>query len=118
MAAGNPSSSVLVSIEIVCTVHSACAVHRQNQVNVAPVSVAETCPQRVTISNLGTGGLTDSIKTFGDHRLQQLGAGQPKRPVCPAYVCCTAAPPGQCCRCCAVPIQTQSQNGSLGLYRL
>ncbi|KAJ0076424.1 hypothetical protein Patl1_33931 [Pistacia atlantica] len=55
----------MVSMEIVCTVHSACAVHRQNQVNVAPVSVAEPCPQMVTISNLGTGGLTDSIKTFG-----------------------------------------------------
>lgn len=54
-----------MEIRKVCTVHSACAVHRQNQVNVAPVSVMHPCPQMVTISNLGAGGLTDSIKTFG-----------------------------------------------------
>ncbi|KAG2728898.1 hypothetical protein I3760_01G225400 [Carya illinoinensis] len=32
--------------------------------------------------------------------------------VCPACVCCTPAPPGSCCQCCATPIETSSENGS------
>ncbi|KAG2722819.1 hypothetical protein I3843_02G122300 [Carya illinoinensis] len=34
------------------------------------------------------------------------------RPVCPACVCCTPAPAGSCCRCCATPVKKQSENGS------
>ena len=33
-------------------------------------------------------------------------------PICPACVCCTPAPPGSCCQCCATPVETQSENGS------
>ncbi|KAJ7963112.1 Cell division cycle protein-like protein [Quillaja saponaria] len=32
-------------------------------------------------------------------------------PICPACVCCTPPPPGSCCKCCASPIETQSQSG-------
>ncbi|XP_038896231.1 uncharacterized protein LOC120084509 [Benincasa hispida] len=40
--------------------------------------------------------------------LQQIN----RPPICPACVCCEPAPAGSCCRCCASPIQTSSQNGS------
>ncbi|KAL2928672.1 Protein amnionless [Bienertia sinuspersici] len=29
-------------------------------------------------------------------------------PICPACVCCTPAPKGQCCSCCASPVEVQS----------
>ena len=37
-------------------------------------------------------------------------------PICPACVCCTPAPPGSCCQCCATPVETQSENGSPWYY--
>nr|DAD44532.1 TPA_asm: hypothetical protein HUJ06_002762 [Nelumbo nucifera] len=37
-----------------------------------------------------------------------LGRKQ-RQPICPACVCCTPAPPGSCCRCCASPIQTEAR---------
>ncbi|VVB00517.1 unnamed protein product [Arabis nemorensis] len=36
----------------------------------------------------------------------------PRRPICPACVCCKPAPLGSCCRCCASPIVTQSHHHS------
>ncbi|KAK9281136.1 hypothetical protein L1049_004029 [Liquidambar formosana] len=41
-------------------------------------------------------------------RVSHLGSG----PICPACVCCTPAPAGSCCDCCATPIETQSESGS------
>ncbi|KAK6914798.1 hypothetical protein RJ641_019915 [Dillenia turbinata] len=32
--------------------------------------------------------------------------------ICPACVCCTPAPEGECCDCCAAPIESQSLDGS------
>nr|DAD44533.1 TPA_asm: hypothetical protein HUJ06_002763 [Nelumbo nucifera] len=29
--------------------------------------------------------------------------------ICPACVCCTPAPPGECCECCASPIETEAR---------
>ncbi|KAJ0076423.1 hypothetical protein Patl1_33933 [Pistacia atlantica] len=97
MAAGNPSSSVLVTLFIFVVVFSpmlSCeasrftpfnGVHRDRLycpqcVCCAPAKPGKCCP-------CFCGG---NLPTKGDRRLQQLGAGQPKRPVCPAYVCCTA----------------------------
>ncbi|KAJ0075302.1 hypothetical protein Patl1_33924 [Pistacia atlantica] len=108
MAAGNPSSSVLVTLFIFVVVFSPMLPCEAARFTNGFHRHGLYCPQCVCCA----------AAKPGDRRLQQLGAGQPKRPVCLAYVCCTAALPGQCCRCCAVPIQTQSQNGSLGLYRL
>ncbi|KAK7834302.1 hypothetical protein CFP56_024732 [Quercus suber] len=48
------------------------------------------------------------ISTCDAVRFTQRASG----PICPACVCCTPAPPGSCCQCCATPVETQSENGT------
>ncbi|GLU22344.1 hypothetical protein SLE2022_384250 [Rubroshorea leprosula] len=45
-------------------------------------------------------------------RITSPGFFGPKRPICPACVCCQAAPPGSCCSCCASTVGPESQNES------